>query len=218
MQLTIPIGCDNAAGNIQRAGTEGIGLRLVPAVPGPNDAGDLNIGLLPASFPIRARIYFRRSGAQVVFIPNSDAIFFDEEFTNFDLLDLNQNDAVQVQVFRTRDEDVRPSGSKTRCVSRLVAANTAVPNASPALATDGFRVRPGEQFLNFYFAGFGAGETVEIWVRSVAGNWYATGDVMTPAADGAVQVRQITVPGDRVALKASVGGRTYECDCAIEVG
>lgn len=201
----------SATGTITVDG-DGVGFEVVPAV-----AADADGSVRAGSYPITVQV-IDPHGAQVgrpLFIPNADAHHFAERFGGLRLAGCESGDSWLVRVFEHRGEGTQSKGTKTRRAATIAAAGTAVPTASPAASSDGFRIRPGTVGHTFIFGG--TLTTAEVWQRSKAGNWKNTGDTIDATTE-TVAVRLNYAAADRIALKAAAGALTIEVEAIEEIG
>lgn len=187
----------------------GQGFRVTPSLPGASDPR-YDVGNVPGQLPVSVQI---DGVGELHHVANADVYFPELPFQLLDLTGCEPSSWYVVQTY-TLAEGMVPAGQPARRAYRVAAAGTAVPTVAPALATDGWPVRPGTQSLTWYAT---AGVSCRLYVRSLAGNWVDTG-VDLDFSSEFVQTRLVDAPGDRVALKASAGGMTVELDASAEVG
>lgn len=197
------------------ANAAGVGFRVRPAVV-PKASGDYNRAARPGSYPVRVKVGGQGEALNVV---NADSYYFAEKdrFGFLQVVDGDPGDVWQFDVFESRDEGQTPAGRPSRAPFELVRLGTAVPTAVPALATDGFVLRPGQRRLTVYFAGVLT--TVTLWVLQLDGTWFDLNETVDPTgANPRYDTRELGVPGDRFYLRAAAGGMTMKIEVDAEVG
>lgn len=197
------------------ANAAGVGFRVRPAVT-PKASADYARAARPGSYPVRVRIDGQGEALNVV---NADSYYFAEggRFRFLQVVDGEAGDVWQFDVFESREEGQTPAGRPARAPFELAPLGTAVPTAVPAVAGDGFLLRPGQRKITVYFAG--ALTTATLWVRQLDGTWFDLNESIDPTgANPRFDTRELGVPGDRFYLRAAAGGMTMKIEVDAEVG
>lgn len=203
----------DANGKILNAAPRCFGFMLAPGIPSVKENAGNNV-LMPGSFPVRVK---PRGSGEIIGVRNSHAFYFGEEFPSFDILDCDAGDCWDVFTFDTREDGIMLASAKTLIPVRIQGA-TAVPTASPALATDGFAMRPGMKSFTAYWSG--TARVNRLWVLPTAGGtWFDTGvDYDQTATTQRFDNFVIGVNGDRFAFVASGAAQSVALDANMEVG
>lgn len=172
--------------------------------------------IYPGSYPVT--VTPRRGGSDPIPVTGPHAYWFDTpQKGGFDISGAELGDGWLVFCFEGYNDGVSP-GRPQRVTVPVQAALTAVPNADPALATDGYKVRPGTRGHNFYF-GATAGGLINIWARSKGGLWVNGGTLsqIDPTQEG-IAYRDVLIHADRVYLRSLNAGTTVAIDADMEIG
>lgn len=193
-----------------RATSGGYGFRLVAALP-PISAP----GYLVTNRPGRLPVMVKLNGEGEPLFTFGEARFFAERFKFVEVTGAEDGDCYILETFEHPRELVQPLARAARQAYRLAAA-VAVATAAPALATDGYPLRPGQRKITTYFGGTLSVAT--LWVRQLDGTWFDTQDQADPTSGPRYDTREVAVPGDRFAWRAAAGSMTQTIEVESEVG
>jgi hypothetical protein len=209
MSIVLRGGKANSSGVVVNAGPSCWGFMLAPGVPSRNEGQNSALKQIPGSFPVRVR--FRGSKEELP-VRNSQSFYFDKPCPEFDIIDCDSGDVWDVYVFDSRNDGIMRSGNRVKVPVRVSDA-VALPAADPALATDGFPLRPNLTKFTVYFSGVARVNTM--WVRQLDGTWFNMGDTYDAAAQNYATF-DIGVPGDRWILRPAGGTQTVVVEGAFE--
>lgn len=192
-----------------RSTAGGFGFRILSALPSPADPG-FNVNERPGRLPVTVRL----DGSSEPMTCFGEGHYFPARFKYLDITGAESGDVYLVQIFEDPRELVMPNARSGRQAFILQAVGTSAPAADPALATDGFPLRPGQRRITTYFGGVLGSAT--LWVRRLDGVWFNTADDVDPSAGPRYDTREIAVPGDRAYWRAAGAGLTFALEVESE--